>query len=215
MPLTCVLPAVVPNPQSHARTLLLCLSLSLPFARPTFAKGKTQYEYRTYIRYLLYIFCLLGGLRTVNKIFQLGCLLYAAQRTCFAWVCMRVWEWVCVSICECVWVSESLSGRLEPVWSACSCTTERKEARRTEGERERESEREGAYNRVEHRKLFILFLCFNLYLIPFLCSLFFRLPRFNMHFNQNVYVMYVKSRYQNVAILKKYIEIGAHTTKYK
>lgn len=32
-------------------------------------------------------------------------------------------------------MSESLSGRLEPVWSACSCTTERKEARRAEGER--------------------------------------------------------------------------------
>lgn len=194
----------IPNPMLAPSSFV---SLSLPFARPTFAKGKTQYEYRTYIRYLLYIFCLLGGLRTVNKIFQLGWLLYAAQRTCFAWMCMGVWKWVCVSICECVWVSESLSGRLEPVWSACSCTTERKEARRTEGER--------VYNRVEHRKLFILFLCFNLYLIPFLCSLFFRLPRFNMHFNQNVYVMYVKSRYQNVAILKKYIEIGAHTTKYK
>lgn len=69
-----------PIPCSHAPPL----SLSLPFARPTFAKGKTQYEYRTYIRYLLYIFCLLGGLRTVNKIFQLGWLLYAAQRTCFA-----------------------------------------------------------------------------------------------------------------------------------
>lgn len=49
---------------------------------------------------------------------------------------------MCMSICECEWVSESLSGRLEPVWSACSCTTERKEARRTEGERERDGEGE-------------------------------------------------------------------------
>lgn len=177
--------------QSLALSRFLCLSLCL-FIRSTFAKGKTQYEYRTYIRYLLYIFCLLGGLRTVNKIFQLGCLLHVAQRTCLAWVC----------VCVCVRVF---------LWSACSCTAERKEARHAEGERERER----VYNRVEHRKLFILFLCFNLYLIQFLCSLFFRLPRFNMHFNQNVYVMYVKSRYQNVAILKKYIEIGAHTTKYK
>lgn len=32
MPLTCVLPAVVPNPQSHVASLLLCLSFSLSLA---------------------------------------------------------------------------------------------------------------------------------------------------------------------------------------
>lgn len=183
MPLTCLLPAVVPNPPIPC-SLPLPLSLSLPLYSFYICKGQNSIY--------IYIFCLLGGLRTVNKIFQLGCLLHVAQRTCLAWVC----------VCVCVRVS---------LWSACSCTAERKESRHAEGERERER----VYNRVEHRKLFILFLCFNLYLIQFLCSLFFRLPRFNMHFNQNVYVMYVKSRYQNVAILKKYIEIGAHTTKYK
>lgn len=150
-----------PIPCSHPPPL----SLSLPFARPTFAEGKTQYEYRTYIRYLLYIFCLLGGLRTVNKIFQLGWLLYAAQRTCFAWVCMGVWEWVCVSICECVWVSESLSGRLEPVWSACSCTTERKEARRTE----RESVQQSRAQEIIYI-IFMLQFVFNPILVLFVFS---------------------------------------------
>lgn len=127
----------IPNP---SLALSLSLFVSLPPARPTYAKGKAQYEYRTYIRYLLYIFCLLGGLRTVNKIFQLGCLFQ---------------DLLCMCVCVCVreWDNQS----------ACSCTAERKEAR----ERDRERER------TTYRKLFILFLCFNLYLIQFWFSLFF------------------------------------------
>lgn len=192
-----------PIPCSHPPPLSLSLSRSLALHLQR-AKLNMNIVHIYDIYYIFFVFW--EAYAQLTKYFNLAG--FCMRRKGLALhECVWEWEWMCVSICECVWVSESLSGRLEPVWSACSCTTERKEARRTEGER--------VYNRVEHRKLFILFLCFNLYLIPFLCSLFFRLPRFNMHFNQNVYVMYVKSRYQNVAILKKYIEIGAHTTKYK
>lgn len=145
----------IPNP---SLALSLSLFVSLPPARPTYPKGKAQYEYRTYIRYLLYIFCLLGGLRTVNKIFQLDCLFQ---------------DLLCMCVCVCVWESETT--RVLVV------------ARQSGRKQEKETERE----RTTYRKLFILFLCFNLYLIQFWFSLFFfffaRLPRFNMHFNQNVY----------------------------
>lgn len=81
---------------------------------------------------------------------------------------------MCVSICECVWVSESLSGRLEPVWSACSCTTERKEARRTEGERERGERERGSVQQSRAQEIiyiiFMLQFVFNPILVLFVFS---------------------------------------------
>lgn len=82
-----------PIPRSHS----FFLSVSLSPTRPTYPKGKTQYEYCTYMRYLLYIFCLLGGLRTVNKIFQLGCLLQRSAK-----------DLLCMSVCVGVRKPESL-----------------------------------------------------------------------------------------------------------